>query len=119
MFLEERRQVATYDAAEIGEQHRHPGVEGALGRFSQKTWQCDTPELPVAHDLPGGHLFGIAGLVLRFLPLQNIGALFTAEFFLVFRVFIKNQPTDGTDQAQYPDDDERQFPTVGDDGLHH
>ena len=140
ILLEQRRQITADDAAEIGEQHRHPGehgdlfqiktvgleheqrdpgVEGAPRRFREKARQRDAPELAVAHDLPGGHLFGVRGLVLRFLAFEDVTAFFLAQFLLIFRVFVEQQPADGPDQAQHAGDDERHLPAVRDDGPYH
>ena len=95
--LEQRRQVTAHDAAEVGEQHRHPGehrdlfqvkavnlkheqrdpgVKGPPGRLGEEARQGDTPELTVAQDLPRRHFFCVIGLMLRLLTANDVVAFF-------------------------------------------
>ncbi len=138
--MKQRRQITAEDAAEIGEQHRHPGekrnlfqveaihlehkqrdpgVKGAPGGFRQEARQGDTPELAVAQNLTRRHFFSVAGLMLRFLAGNNVLTLFVAEFGLLFGMLIEDQPAERPNQAQHASDDKCHLPAVRHNRPHH
>ena len=132
--LENPRQIATDNAAHIGEQHRDPREHGDIFqvktvgvhhkqrdprvkrppcRFSQEARQGDTPEFTLTQQLADVHL--IHHLTLR-LSAGDVVEFVFAQAFALPRAVINQIPTQRPDHAGDTDDDKRQTPAMNEDG---